>query len=54
MFSFGPIAGKMYDSYGPQTLLLVGHLCTFSLCSAGIMMTYLSDKYYQSILSQGI
>jgi hypothetical protein len=50
MFLGGPIFGKTFDSYGPRYLLLVG---TF-FHVFGLMMTSLSTKYYQILLSQGI
>jgi len=49
MFFGGPIWGKVFDNYGPRYLLLVG---TF-LHVFGLMMTSLSSKYYQILLSQG-
>ncbi|KAG9245451.1 major facilitator superfamily domain-containing protein [Calycina marina] len=50
MFMGGPFCGKVFDSYGPQYLMLVG---TF-LHVFGLMMTSLSSKYYQIFLSQGV
>jgi MFS family permease len=49
MFFFGPIIGKVFDSYGPRYLLIVG---TF-LEVFGLMMTSLASEYYQFILAQG-
>lgn len=42
--------GKIYDSYGPRYLIIVG---TF-LHVFGLMMTSISTKYYQVMLSQGV
>jgi MFS family permease len=50
MFLGGPIAGKVFDNYGPRYLLIVG---TF-LHVFGLMMTSLSSQYYQFVLAQGI
>lgn len=50
MFLGGPVFGKVFDSYGPRYLLLVG---TF-FHVFGLMMTSLSTQYYQILLSQGV
>ena len=50
MFLGGPIAGKLYDNYGPRWLLLVGSF----LHVFGLMMASISSKYYQFLLSQGM
>ncbi|OJD12699.1 hypothetical protein AJ78_06750 [Emergomyces pasteurianus Ep9510] len=50
MFIVAPICGKVFDSYGPRYLLIVG---TF-LHVFGLMMTSISTNYYQILLSQGI
>lgn len=46
----GTFVGKLFDNYGPRYLLLVG---TF-LHVFGLMMTSISTKYYQILLSQAI
>ncbi|KAF6227087.1 hypothetical protein HO133_008528 [Letharia lupina] len=46
----GSFVGRIYDQYGPRYLLLVG---TF-LHVFGLMMTSISSKYYQLLLSQAI
>ena len=50
MFAGGPIAGKLYDNYGPRWILLVGSF----LHVFGLMMASISSDYYQFLLSQGI
>ena len=49
MFAGGPIAGKLYDNYGPRWVLLAGSF----LHVFGLMMASISSKYYQFLLSQG-
>jgi hypothetical protein len=46
----GAFVGKIFDDYGPRSLLLGG---TF-LHVFGLMMTSISKKYYQILLSQAI
>ncbi|KAH8651378.1 major facilitator superfamily domain-containing protein [Xylariales sp. PMI_506] len=46
----GVICGVLYDRYGPQWLMLGGS-CLYVL---GLMMTSLSQEYYQFFLSQSI
>ena len=46
----GTFVGRIFDSYGPRYLLIVG---TF-LHVFGLMMTSISKKYYQLLLSQAI
>jgi len=48
MFFWGPVIGKVYDNFGPRSLLLAG---TF-FHVFGLMMTSLSTEYYQFILAQ--
>lgn len=45
----GPIAGGIYDNYGPRWLLLVGSF----LHVFGIMMASIAKEYYQLLLAQG-
>lgn len=49
MFAGGPFFGKAFDNSGPRQLLLSGTI--FHVF--GLMMTSLSDKYYQFLLAQG-
>ncbi|KAI1202706.1 major facilitator superfamily domain-containing protein [Nemania serpens] len=44
------IMGRLFDSYGPRWILVSGTI----VYSFGLMVTSLSDQYYQFILSQGI
>ncbi|RDL31922.1 uncharacterized protein BP5553_09324 [Venustampulla echinocandica] len=50
MFLGGPIFGKVFDTFGPRYLLLIG---TF-FHVFGLMMASLSTEYYQFLLSQGM
>ena len=50
MFGGAPFLGKVFDSYGPRYMLLVGSL--FNVF--GLMMNSLATKYYQFILAQSI
>ena len=50
MFVGAPVAGPIFDSYGPRALLLTG---TF-LHVFGLMMASLGTEYYQILLAQGI
>ena len=46
----GPFVGKIFDDYGPRYLLSIGGF----LHVFGLMMTSISKKYYQILLSQAI
>ncbi|KAK5207876.1 hypothetical protein LTR99_004167 [Exophiala xenobiotica] len=50
MLACGPLAGYVFDNYGPRYLLYIG---TF-LHVFGLMMTSISTEYYQFMLSQGV
>jgi hypothetical protein len=50
MLLFSPIAGKLFDSCGPTLPLAIGSF----MHVFGLMMTSLSTKYYQSMLSQSV
>ncbi|KAI1935049.1 hypothetical protein LOZ12_005629 [Ophidiomyces ophidiicola] len=50
LFAAGIVLGRVFDSYGPKWLLLIG---TF-LHVFGLMMTSVSTSYYQFLLAQGI
>lgn len=50
MYAGGAIFGKLFDSYGPRWLLLVGS----AMHVYGWMMTSISTQYYQIFLSQVI
>lgn len=46
----GPIAGLLFDNYGPRWLLIAGSFTHVF----GLMMASISTEYYQFLLSQGI
>ena len=50
MLAFSPVAGKLFDSYGPSVPLLIGSF----MHVFGLMMASLSSKYYQFMLSQAV
>lgn len=50
MSFLSPFTGRIFDRYGPRSLLLVGSF----LHVFGLMMASLSTKYYQFMLSQGL
>ena len=50
MFICAPISGKVFDSYGPRWIMIVGSV----LQVLGIMMMSLSTQYWHFILSQSI
>ncbi|KAK9447407.1 MFS general substrate transporter [Limtongia smithiae] len=45
-----PLSGKLFDSYGPRVPILLGSF----MHVFGLMMTSLSSKYYQIMLSQSV
>lgn len=49
-YSAGIFLGKIFDSYGPLWLLLIGGVTQVF----GLMMTSISTEYYQIFLSQGL
>lgn len=50
MLFTSPVAGKMFDSYGPHVPIAIGSV----LHVFGLMMASISDKYYQFMLSQSV
>ncbi|QKX55368.1 uncharacterized protein TRUGW13939_02460 [Talaromyces rugulosus] len=50
MIGMSPVAGRLYDGYGPRLPIMIGSF----LHVFGLMMTSLSTKYYQFILSQSV
>ncbi|CAG8959744.1 hypothetical protein HYFRA_00001650 [Hymenoscyphus fraxineus] len=50
LFALGPVAGVMFDKYGPRPLIIGGTI----LHVFGLMMASLAKTYYQFILSQGV
>jgi len=50
MLFTSPVAGKLFDSYGPRVPIAIGSV----LHVFGLMMASLSNKYYQLILSQSV
>lgn len=50
MSILSPFTGRIFDSYGPRYLMLVGSF----LHVFGVMMASLSFEYYQFMLSQGL
>ncbi|KAI1483653.1 riboflavin transporter MCH5 [Daldinia eschscholtzii] len=50
MSGLNAVMGRLFDSYGPRWLLIIGSL----VFCFGLMMLSLSTEYYQIILSQGI
>lgn len=47
---FAPIAGRLFDSYGPRMLLLVGSIMHL----LGLVFLSLSTQYYQIFLSESV
>ncbi|OCT47942.1 hypothetical protein CLCR_04095 [Cladophialophora carrionii] len=50
MLATGPVAGFIFDNYGPTKLLIVGSF----MHVFGLMMASISTEYYQFMLSQGV
>ncbi|KAF9884683.1 hypothetical protein FE257_001376 [Aspergillus nanangensis] len=50
MLFTSPVAGKLFDSYGPRLPIMIGSV----LHVLGLMMASLSHKYYQFMLSQSV
>ncbi|KAJ9133406.1 Major facilitator superfamily transporter [Pleurostoma richardsiae] len=50
MTFFGLIFGRLFDTYGPRWLLIIGTI----FYVFGLMMVSLSKEYYQFFLSQGV
>lgn len=50
MLFTSPVAGKLFDSYGPRVPIAIGSV----LHVFGLMMASLSSKYYQLMLSQSV
>jgi MFS family permease len=50
MLFTSPVAGKLFDSYGPRVPIAIGSV----LHVFGLMMASLSNKYYQLMLSQSV
>ena len=50
MLGVSPVAGRLYDGYGPRLPIMIG--CFFHVF--GLMMTSLATRYYQFILSQSV
>jgi MFS family permease len=50
MLFASPLAGWMFDNYGPRLPVLIGSI----LHVLGLMMTSISKEYYQFALSQSV
>lgn len=50
MLAMAPVAGKLFDSYGPRVPLFAGSVAHVF----GLMMTSLCKDYYQFFLSQSV
>lgn len=50
MLFMSPLSGRLFDQYGPRLPIAIG---TF-MHVFGLMVTSLSTKYYQFVLSQSV
>lgn len=50
MLFMSPLAGWMFDNYGPRPPILIGTI----LHVLGLMMSSISKEYYQFMLSQSV
>lgn len=50
MFIFGPITGKVFDTYGPTYVIAIGTI----LEVFGLMMVSICKEYWHFVLAQGI
>lgn len=50
MLFSSPLAGKLFDNYGPRIPIAIGSL----MHVFGLMMTSISHEYYQIMLSQSV
>lgn len=50
MLFTSPVAGKLFDSYGPRVPIAIGS----ALHVFGLIMASISHKYYQFMLSQSV
>jgi MFS family permease len=50
MLFISPLAGRMFDNYGPRLPIAIGTV----MHVFGLMMASLSTKYYQFVLSQSV
>lgn len=50
MLFTSPVAGKLFDNYGPRVPIAIGSVLHVFV----LMMASLSDKYYQLMLSQSV
>jgi MFS family permease len=50
MLFVSPLAGRMFDNYGPRIPIVIGTV----MHVFGLMMASLSTRYYQFVLSQSV
>jgi hypothetical protein len=50
LLAFAPVAGKLFNSYGPRVPILIGSV----MHVFGLMITSISSQYYQIMLSQSV